>query len=134
MMGLREHDKLGRRAKWQGRARRAERNGNVNWREFELQAGLDEISVDRLGVVPDDEVAEIAKREFKGKFYGWYALTMWAVSKVGCNARCSPTDGNPYHADIVCPAGDLNDRKHFVRELGLRLAARAEFKRWGDWK
>lgn len=129
-MGLRQQDKLGRRAKWQGKAQRAERSGNVNWRAFEVQAGKNEISVDRLGVVPDEEVAKIAKREFNDKFYGWYVLTVLDVSREGCTARCSATDGNPYHADIVCPEGDCNGRKHCLREVAMRLAARAEFKPW----
>ena len=133
-MRLRQEDRLGRRAKSHGQAQKAGRGGKVNWKVFELQRGRNDISVDRLGVVPDDEVAEIATREFKDKFYGWYALTVRDVDKAGCTARCSATESNPYHADIVCPAGDSNDRKHFVRELALRLASRAEFKRWGDWE
>lgn len=133
-MGLRQQDQLGRRAKWRRQARRAESGGKVNWRVFEPPAGQDEISVDRLGVVPDDKVAEIARREFDDKFYGWYVLTAGDVSIEGFTVRCSATHSNPYHADIVWPAGDSNDRKHFVRELALRLALRAEFKRWGRWE
>ena len=127
-MRLRQQDKLGRRARWQGKARKAERRGKVHWSAFE--AGRDEISVDRLGVVPDDEVAEIAMREFNDKFYGWYVLTVLDVSMAGCTAQCSEKDGNPYHADIVCPKCDADDRKHFLREIAVRLAARAEFKPW----
>ena len=134
VMSLLKQDKLGRRAKSQRQARKAESSGKVNWRVFEPPAGQDEISVDRLGIVPDDKVAEIAQREFNDKFYGWYALTVWDVIRAGGTARCSDTDSNPYHADIVCPGGDPNERKHVVRDFALRLVSRAEFKRWGSWK
>lgn len=61
-MGLRQQDRLGRRAKREGQAQKAERSGKVNRRAFEVQARRNEISVNRLGVVPNDEVAEIAMR------------------------------------------------------------------------
>ena len=133
-MSLLKRDKLGRRAKSQTQARKAESGGKVSWRVFEPPAVRDEISVDRLGVAPDDKVAEIARREFNEKFYGWYVLTVRDVIRAGCTARRSETDSNPYHADIVCPEGDSNARKHVVREFARQLALRAKFKRWGSWK
>lgn len=114
VMGLRQQDKLGRRAKSQRQARKAESGGKVNWRVFEPPAGRDEISVDRLGVVPDDKVAKVALREFDDKFYGWYVLTVWDVIGAGCTARCSNTDSNPRQSH-----SGVHARQVPCREIGI---------------
>ena len=88
-MSLRDQDKLGRRAKWRRQAKRAERTGDIDWRAFELQAGRDEISVDRLDVVSDDEIAKIAMREFNERFFGWYVLTVLDVNSLPHVVSCS---------------------------------------------
>lgn len=46
----------------------------------------------------------------------------------------SPSDENPYHADIIIPVAlDAEERRDEVREYARDLAYHSEFLPWGEW-
>lgn len=128
-------DKLGRRAKHRSLTKKPRFN------EFNPPRGCNKISVDRLGVTSDAEIAEIAIKAFasvggdsrRGRFLGWYVLTVRDVKKVGCRVECSPLEDNPFHADVVFPEDKAAEHKHPYRDLAKQLALASTFKKWGDW-
>lgn len=134
-------DKLGRRAKHRSHIQKP------RFYEFNPPKGCNKISVDRLGVARDAEIAEIAIKAFSrpdedskrdgdskpGRFLGWYVLTVKDVKQVGCRVECSPIPENPYHADIVFPQSEAVQDRHPHRILAKALAAASTFKKWGDW-
>lgn len=128
-------DKLGRRAKHRSHIPKPRFN------EFNPPGGCNKISVDRLGVTSDAEIAEIAIKAFaqfgkdskRGRFLGWYVLTVKDVKKAGCRVECSPVPENPYHADIVFPEDEAVQNRHPYRIIAKALALASTFKEWGDW-
>ena len=96
-----------------------------------------EISVNRLDLTSDEEMASIGVRNARNlekEFWGWYVLTARDVEEEGCAVRSSPLLDNPYHADIVLPVPlDAEDRKNALREYAMGLAYRAAFQPWGEW-
>ena len=146
---LRSTDPLGRRSKSRSRARKAYRNrfdperSAIPISAFEPPRCTNQISVDRLDVVSDEEMARIADDACLASghgFYGWFVLSVRDVSLVSterygaCSVKSSPCEGNDYHADIELPVPlDVDDRKDVVREYARDLAYRASFRAWGDW-
>ncbi len=135
-MPLVPDDRLGRRA------RHRSHTPKPRFNEFNPPGGCNKVSVDRLGVTSDAEIAEIAIKAFasvsgdssRGRFLGWYVLKVKDVKKVGCRVECSPLEENPYHADIVFPEDKAAEGKHPYRSFAKKLAYRcATFKKWGDW-
>ncbi len=53
---------------------------------------------------------------------------------LGCSLKSSPSDDNPYHADIVIPiALDAEERRDDVIEYATGLAYHSTFLPWGEW-
>lgn len=129
-------DKLGRRAKHRSHIQKP------RFYEFNPPGGSNKISVDRLGVTSDAEIAEIAIEAFassdggskRGRFLGWYVLTVKDVKQVGCRVEYSPIPENPYHADIVFPQDEAVQDKHPHRIFAKALASASTFKKRGDWE
>lgn len=98
-------EKLGRRVFSRRAAKRASR-GRVLPKLF-MERGL-LISVDRLSGVSLDEVERVAQKAAlnrDGPFRGWAVVACSEARSAGRRVRSSPRDDNPYHADIVLPAG-----------------------------
>lgn len=95
------------------------------------------LSVDCLGVVGDEQLAEIALEEMtdqRKKFFGWYVLTISDIYANQCQLKFSPNDKNPYHADIVFPADPRsNDLQGGFKQTANDLATCAHFRPYGDW-
>ena len=136
-------DRLGREEKSQKSARRSFRRLK---KEGEAQAPVlrfnppkdsNEISVNRMDLAPVATMAELGMRNARslGKsFWGWYILTAGDVEGVGCSVKPSPSDDNPYHADIVIPVAlDVEERRDNVIEYARDLAYHATFLPWGEW-
>jgi len=133
LMDLLASDRLGRRVRSRTKAEKAQRSGRVHPNEFNPPKGRNDISVDHFSDASEDQIraiAEIAYTEFKGKFYGWYVLTVRDVERAACSVQLSPTDSNPHHADILCPEAEAVEETHRFRHLAYRLAAAARFTPW----
>ena len=136
-------DNLGREEYSQKDAKHAFRNRNTKSRrgprvyKFLPPKESNEISVNRLGLASDSEMAEIGiynAAALKKSFWGWYVLPVIDVKEVGCSVQPSPYRDNPYHADITVPVAlDADDRRNELREIARDLAYRANFQSWGDW-
>ena len=115
-------EELGRRVHSSKSAQRASRS-RIPFREFLEKPGVIDLSVDRLSVVPPNEVTAIADRdgtERNAVFYGWAVLTVAQAARDGRNAIASPLPNNPYHADICLPAlagEDREEQKRHAQEL-----------------
>lgn len=129
-------DELGRRAKHRSRTPKP------RFYEFNPPGGCNKISVDCLGATSDAEIAEIAIKAFsslaedstRGRFLGWYVLTVKDVKRAGCCVECDSRPENPYHAHIVFPEDQAVQDKHPYRSLAKALASASTFKKWGDWE
>ena len=129
-------DELGRRERHRSYTRRP------RFSEFNPPRGRNKISVDRLGVSSDAEVAEIAIKTFTRpdssstdtRFLGWHVLTVRDIRHVGCCVEGDPEPENPYHAHIVFPEDRAVQDRHPYRLLARQLASRSRFKKWGDWE
>lgn len=109
-------EELGREIFSKGQAKRAARNA-VPKNVFLEKEGVAKLSVDRLSVAPIEEViinADKAAEKRNRTFYGWATLT---ASNAGLNERkvfASPTQDNPYHADIELPEKAVEDREEQI--------------------
>lgn len=129
-------DELGRREKHRSHTRRP------RFSEFNPPRGRNKISVDRLGVSSDAEVAEIAIKTFIRpdssstdiRFLGLHVLTVRDIRQIGCCVEGDPEPENPYHAHIVFPEDRAVQDRHPYRLLAKQLASRSRFKKWGDWE
>ena len=90
-----------------------------------------------MDLAPTATMAELGRRNAlpSGKsFWGWYTLTAGDVEAVGCSVKPSPSDDNPYHADILIPVPfDAEERRDAVVEYARDLAYHATFLPWGEW-
>ena len=91
-----------------------------------------------MGFAPDAKMAEIGLRNAaadKGKdFWGWYILSDQDIKDAGCFVEPCPTEGNPYHANIIIPVPlDLENRHIELRKYANKLSEHTEFLPWGDW-
>ena len=86
------------------------------------------VSTDRLDAAESPgESAAIADREADEAgeiFYGWAAVSAEAAGRDGRRVCPSPTDSNPFHADIVLPEGPRGE-KDTRRRHALALAENA---------
>ena len=136
-------DKLGREEYSEKDAKHAFRNQSTKSRKgprvrkFLPPKNSNEISVNRLGLASNSEMAEIGicnATALKKSFWGWYVLSVIDVQQVGCSVKPSPYRDNPYHADIIVPVAlDAEDRRIELIEFARDLAYRAIFQWWGDW-
>ncbi len=140
---LGKYEKLGRDERSQKSAKRsfrclkAEGRARVHASKFEPPRNTNEISVNRMGLASIATLADLGTRNASlsgKKFWGWYTIVAEDVEDVGCRSIPTPSDGNPYHADIVVPVAlDAEDRRDAIREYAIDLADRATFVPWGDW-
>lgn len=136
-------DRLGREERSQSDAKRSfrrlkkEGEARVPVSKFKPPKNSNEISVNRMDLVPVAEMAELGMRNASssGKlFWGWYILTAEDIEGVGCSVKPSSSDDNPYHADIVIPVAlDAEERRDDVIEYATGLAYRSTFFPWGEW-
>ena len=103
-------------------------------REFMPKTGETDISVDRMGAAPHESAAAVAERDAAEDariFYGWASLPCERATQMGRNVRASPIQHppNPYHADIVFPAGVKDDADERMAHA-LHLAENAEWLEW----
>ena len=134
---LGREESSGRSAKYAFRHRNAKNRSGPRVSKFKPPKDSNEISVNRLGLAPDSEMAEIGIRNatrLRKSFWGWYILSANDVEAVGCIVKPSPVPDNPYHADIVMPVAlDAEDRRYALIEYARDLAYHATFRPWGDW-
>ena len=137
-------DELGREERSSRNAKKAlgkrERGpaGHARVSVFMPPRDVNEISVNRMGFASDADMADIGIRNAaadRGKlFWGWYMLSAGDIGAAGCSVESSPSDDNPYHADIVVPVAlNAEDRRDALTEYAKDLADRAVFRPWGDW-
>ena len=136
-------EKLGREERSQSNARKSfrrlkeEGKARVPVSKFKPPQNSNEISVNRMDLAHVNTMAELGKRNADsiGKlFWGWYILTKNEVEEVGCSVRQSPSDENPYHADIIIPVAlDAEERRDNVITYARDLAYLAKFLPWGEW-
>lgn len=95
------------------------------------------LSVDCMGVVPDEQIAQVARKQLRqsGKvFFGWYVLTVEDIYDIKCTLKISPTPENRYHADIILPVDPASKLyRDELKQVVNDLAARASFVPYGSW-
>lgn len=138
-----KEDRLGREERSQRNARRSfgrlKREGDARApvSRFNSPKDSNEISVNRMDFVSEATMAKLGMRSASssGKlFWGWYILTAGDIQEVGCSVKPSPSDDNPYHADILIPVAlDAEERRDEVIEYARDLAYHARFLPWGEW-
>jgi hypothetical protein len=85
------------------------------------------LSVDRLDLAPDIEVAAIAdsERESGRTFYGWAVVSAEIAQRNGRAVVATPTEHNRFHADITLPeTSDREERLQHAVELASNAAWR----------
>ena len=88
---------------------------------------LREISVDRCQYLTESRAGALARERTLargGDFFGWATITAEDARKCGTEVVSSPAkdQNNPAHADILLPAGDIDDDQA-RNSLLLALAA-----------
>ncbi len=136
-------DRLGREERSQSDAKRSfrrlkkEGKARVPVSKFRPPKNSNEISVNRMDLAPVAKMAELGMRNAslsEKLFWGWYILTAEDIEGVGCSVKSSPSDDNPYHADIVIPVAlDAEERRDDVIEYATGLAYHSTFLPWGEW-
>ena len=136
-------DEFGREERSESGAKRAFRRldamggGRAPVARFKPPRSSNEISVNRMGLAPEDHLAEIGKKNAKPlnkSFWGWYILFAGDIEAVGCSVSLSSLADNPYHADIIIPVAlDAEDTRDTLIEFARDLAYHARFRPWGDW-
>ena len=125
-------DPLGRYIPSRRRARKAA-NGDVPYDLFQENIQIDSLSVDRLDLAPDHEMAEIAMVNLAARdrpFFGWAAVTVEDAQKMGRTVEPTPMLNNRYHADIYLNLPENSERKDAVRQHALNLARHAVYRPW----
>ena len=134
---LRAEDPLGRGEHNRSRAKRWG-NGKKHHRTFLVGEEDDEISVDRLGHVADETMAEIQQHvaDLRGasRFYGWAVLPVEEAEKSGRTVRPDPIHEleltNDYHAVIQLNLSEGQERRDQQKQHATELMAAAEWKPW----
>ena len=111
---------------------KADRPTKIHYYAYYVQAGIAEISVDRLDHAPLADAVAIAEKNAAAreqKFYGWAVITKQDAAINGRWVKASPKpDNNPYHADIVLPdfaAKNRDQQKNHALELAASSSWRA---------
>ena len=119
-----EGEELGRGISSSKNASRARRS-NVPYTEFLPRKGDAKISVDRLSLTSLNDLTVIADAREKRpdrQFYGWAAVRVEDAGIDGRRVASSPTDENPYHADIILPSDSAVVVKAIQEEHARKLA------------
>ena len=134
---LQPSDPLGRGV-YSGSRAQIWRSGKKDHQTFLVRPDDDEISVDRLGHVADETMAEIQQqvanlRRASG-FYGWAVLSVAEAEKSGRAVRADPIHEleltNDYHAVIQLNLSEGQDRREQQTQHATELTAVAEWKPW----
>ena len=67
---------------------------------------LDYADIPKLREIHDDEAI---RRPSVNNFYGWYAFHAELAFGLGMDVHFTPTEENPWHAEIVLPQDDRDD-------------------------
>ena len=125
------NDFLGR-ASYRSIEEKKARSGYIMPDIFLEKEGNNALSVDRFGFCSLEELTGIQDKNAKLRstetvqrsFYGWARITAEVACKNGRNVCLTPSEANPYHADIILPKDiDRDDEK----EHALELASNAEW-------
>lgn len=128
---LKPDEELGRHVSSRGYIRWLEQ-GKVHKRLF-LQKGRHKLSVDRLHEDHQPHVTQTAiqiqksRQDGPHRLYGWAVVSQETGSENGRTIELSPTQDNPYHADIVLPPSVLTDKDEMEQHVE-ELAAKAYWK------
>ena len=123
---IKDDDLLGRAVFSSRRMKRAKK-GFVDFHAF-FRKGSNNISVDRFGFCSDKTLTKIQNKNAKLRvqddkcsFYGWLQMTVNTARGVEKErtVKATPTQDNPYHADIVLPNTVTDDfeRKAHAKEI-----------------
>lgn len=125
------NDPLGREVFSERRARKARERGVITHDIFLERGDIDYLSVDRLDLAPDIEMAEIGDRNAgaRGKrFFGWAEVSVEHASEMGRRVEPTPLLDNPYHADIFLNLPSGPERQDVARQHALNLAKHAAYR------
>ena len=127
-------EELGRRVN----SSRNKRRSRIPLQVFMQKPNVIHISVDRLSIASIEETTDIAVKAIEKlnqnslgnpqRFYGWAVVTNEKVIEDGMKENASPTEDNPYHADIVLPhhvATDAVEQRLYAQRL-------ADAAQWRD--
>ena len=126
-------DPLGRYVLSRRRALKAQQTGNIRYDLFEPRIDEDRLSVDRLDLASDAEMAEIADQNaaLRGKpFFGWAVVSVRQASRMGRQVEPTPLLDNPYHADIHLNLPSGPERRDVRRQHAYNLARQAVYRSW----
>ena len=90
--------------------------------------------MDRLDLAPEKELADLAALRGKERnpprpFQGWAVLTVSDAAANGRTVEATPTETNPYHADIhLNLPPDALDRRRLQKLHAVELAAHARWR------
>ena len=123
------------RSEFSGKAADRARAGKPIRPETFLVRERDEtVSVDRLDDAPESELAGLASSRGRERtppkpFQGWAVVTVSDAETDGRTVEATPTETNPYHADIRLnlPPG-VPDRRRLQKLHAVQLAARATWR------
>lgn len=128
---LSPEDPLGRYVLSEKRARRALKRGIIAANDFLESLARDHLSVDRLDLAPDKEMAAIADgvAVARGRtFFGWTVVSVRHASEMGRRVEVTPLLDNPFHADIYLNLPDGAERRDAAKQHALNLAKRAAYR------
>lgn len=85
-------------------------------------------------------MAQLAEARGRGRtpprrFFGWAEVTVSDAERDGRTVRATPTEENPYHADIhLNLEADRGDERWKAEQEvhAIRLAERAKWREWSD--
>ena len=100
---------------------------------FREKINVDRLSVDRLDLASNAEMAEIADRVAAGRgpsrnFYGWAVVSVAVAERDGRTVEATPLLDDPYHADIVLNLPVDADRTDAAIQHAQSLARHAHFR------
>lgn len=134
---LQSSDRLGRGVYSRNRAKRWAK-GKKDHQTFLESANEDNISVDRLGHIADEKMAEIqqivARLRSASGFYGWAVVSVDKATRSGRTVRPEPIYRleftNEYHAviELNLPVGQ--ERRDQQKQHATELMAAAAWKPW----
>lgn len=97
---------------------------------------MDPVSTDRLSRGDLHAIARLAKDRGRGRtpprqFFGWAEVSVLDAERDGRTVRATPTEENPYHADIHLNLGlERGDERWKAEQKAhaIQLARRAEWR------
>ena len=131
MQTLSPGDPLGRYVPSKTRAVKAAKGGTVAYDLF-IEKDAESLSVDRLDVAPDTDMAAIADENIDARgrvFYGWAVVTVQQARDMSRTVESTPQLNNPYHADIFLDLPDDGaERRDAAKAHAYNLATHARYR------